>query len=230
MDGVPGAERQARFTTACAWVDPQPEKTDYPVLAPAARRWLRNPWGRNLGYMGEQDEWEYWNGLEDRRKVWQAYRRQMESDLVDWGHDRQRLLEVARGLFAGCPDALRPGEKLDEALAEQGMRLPDSRIWSVTGPGTAEEAPSRFAPSGLPADAPGLNRCGEFWVEITARGKILGRITEQPVGRSGFGYDPVFRPETETRTLAEMPAEDKNGLSHRGKAMRRLLRAVRGAY
>ena len=34
--------------------------------------------------------------------------------------DRQRLLEVARGLFAGCPDALRPGEKLDEALAKEG--------------------------------------------------------------------------------------------------------------
>jgi hypothetical protein len=110
------------------------------------------------------------------------------------------------------------------------MRLPDSRIWTVTGPDTREEAPSRFAPSGLPGDAPGLNHCGEFWLEITTKGKLLGRITEQPVGRSGFGYDPVFRPETDSRTLAEMPAEEKNAISHRGKAMHRLQRAVKLAY
>jgi non-canonical purine NTP pyrophosphatase (RdgB/HAM1 family) len=230
MDGVPEGARQARFNTGCAWVDPRPDRDSYQVLAPAQMRWLRNPWGRGLTYPDPEGEWDYWNSLVDRRDVWHTYRRAMESDLAGWGHDKDRLREVARGLFAGCPDALYPGEKLDTSLAEEGMRLPDSRIWAVTGPATTEEPLTRYAPSGLPADNAGLNSCGPFWLEITAVGKILGRITEQPIGRGGFGYDPVFRPETDSRTLAEMPAEAKNGISHRGRAMRRLMRAVRGAY
>lgn len=230
MDGVPEGARQARFTTACVWVDPQPGAEARPVLAPAQSRWLRNPWGGNLAYHGAQDEWEYWNTLADRRKVWQTYRRFMECDLTGWGHDSKRLAEVARGLFAGCPDALLPGEKLDERLQEKGIRLPDSRIWTVPAPGTHEAPLTRFAPSGLPGDAPGHQMCGPYWLEINAAGKVLGRITEQPVGQSGFGYDPVFRPGTESRTLAEMPPAAKNDISHRGKAMRRLLHAVGGAY
>ena len=50
------------------------------------------------------------------------------------------------------------------------------------------------------------------------------------MGAGGFGYDPVFRPDGEDRTLAEMPSEVKNAISHRGRAMRRLMKAVRGAY
>jgi XTP/dITP diphosphohydrolase len=39
---------------------------------------------------------------------------------------------------------------------------------------------------------------------------------------SGFGYDPVFQPEGESRTFAEMSEAEKNAISHRGEAMRRL--------
>ena len=230
MQEVPEGFRQARFSTACAWIDPRPVKESYPVLAPGQKRWLRNPWGRNLTFMGPGDEWAYWNTLVDRRHVWQAYRRTMECDLVTRGHDNQKLREVAKGLFAGCPDALMPGESLDERLVEKGMRLPDSEIWGVTGPDTKEAPPTRFAPSGLGQDSPGLNSCGPFWLEITATGKILGQITTQPIGGAGFGYDPVFRPDGEYRTLAEMPPEAKNAISHRGRAMRRLMKAVAGAY
>lgn len=50
---------------------------------------------------------------------------------------------------------------------------------------------------------------------------VEGRITEQPAGDHGFGYDPVFVPEGETETFAEMSAERKNAISHRGRAVRK---------
>lgn len=53
-------------------------------------------------------------------------------------------------------------------------------------------------------------------------GAVNGEITEQPSGRSGFGYDPVFRPSGFSLTFAEMSAEEKNKLSHRGRAVGRL--------
>ncbi len=57
--------------------------------------------------------------------------------------------------------------------------------------------------------------------EYVFEGVVEGRITEQPAGDHGFGYDPVFVPEGETETFAEMAPERKNAISHRGRAMRR---------
>lgn len=48
-----------------------------------------------------------------------------------------------------------------------------------------------------------------------------GYITDSPSGSNGFGYDPVFQPVGETRTMAEMTIEEKNLISHRGKAFRK---------
>ena len=52
----------------------------------------------------------------------------------------------------------------------------------------------------------------------TFDGACEGRIITQPRGGNGFGYDPVFVPEGESLTFAELPAEVKNRLSHRAKA------------
>ncbi|MEP0547038.1 MAG: RdgB/HAM1 family non-canonical purine NTP pyrophosphatase [Rhodothermales bacterium] len=51
-------------------------------------------------------------------------------------------------------------------------------------------------------------------------GVCEGQITEAERGEGGFGYDALFEPEGETRTFAEMPAEAKNQISHRGRALR----------
>ena len=57
----------------------------------------------------------------------------------------------------------------------------------------------------------------------TAEGEVRGRIIDAPRGDGGFGYDPVFAPDGYDQTFAELPAEIKNGMSHRGNA---LLQAV----
>lgn len=64
---------------------------------------------------------------------------------------------------------------------------------------------------------------GETW---TARGECEGSIAESPEGSGGFGYDPVFRPRGDARTLACWPAAEKNRISHRALAFRALADAV----
>lgn len=54
-------------------------------------------------------------------------------------------------------------------------------------------------------------------------GIVEGRIATTPAGIDGFGYDPVFYPEDSSKTFAEMPAADKNAISHRGRATKKLI-------
>jgi XTP/dITP diphosphohydrolase len=57
-------------------------------------------------------------------------------------------------------------------------------------------------------------------------GICKGRIADQRSGAEGFGYDPVFIPEGETRTFAEMDSAEKNAISHRGIAIRRMVETL----
>jgi len=56
--------------------------------------------------------------------------------------------------------------------------------------------------------------------------RVDGEILEAPRGSGAFGYDPVFYFPALDKTFAEIPAEEKNQHSHRGKAFRRLLAAL----
>lgn len=59
--------------------------------------------------------------------------------------------------------------------------------------------------------------------EYTFEGVAEGEIREERSGKGGFGYDPIFQPEGYGLTFAEMDSKTKNGISHRGKAMRLLI-------
>ena len=56
------------------------------------------------------------------------------------------------------------------------------------------------------------------WLE-TAEGRVEGEILAEPRGVQGFGYDPVFYLPELKKTLAELTLEEKNGVSHRGRAL-----------
>lgn len=62
--------------------------------------------------------------------------------------------------------------------------------------------------------------------EEVHEGEVRGTIIPTPRGTGGFGYDPVFVPEGADRTFAEMDATEKNAISHRGRAVRRLVEVL----
>lgn len=57
-------------------------------------------------------------------------------------------------------------------------------------------------------------------------GEVKGEIAENYCGHSGFGYDPVFIPEGEALSFAQMTPEGKNAISHRGRAMTKLAQFI----
>jgi XTP/dITP diphosphohydrolase len=63
--------------------------------------------------------------------------------------------------------------------------------------------------------------------ERVVEAQLLGTLRHTPVGDGGFGYDPILQPLGDTRTCAQLTAEEKNAISHRGKAFRALVPVVR---
>ncbi len=65
--------------------------------------------------------------------------------------------------------------------------------------------------------AKGGQSVGEF------AGSVEGRLLEKPAGTEGFGYDPYFVPDGHDQTFAELGSVVKNGMSHRGRALRQVV-------
>ncbi|MGH2725829.1 MAG: RdgB/HAM1 family non-canonical purine NTP pyrophosphatase [Actinomycetota bacterium] len=63
--------------------------------------------------------------------------------------------------------------------------------------------------------------------ESLAEGSVEGTLITEPRGAGGFGYDPIFVPIGETRTMSELSSDEKDAISHRGKAFRGLVEALR---
>ena len=61
---------------------------------------------------------------------------------------------------------------------------------------------------------------------IRTRGECEGYILRSPVGTGGFGYDPVFHPNCVDKGMAELTPEEKNAISHRGKALREFIQKL----
>lgn len=70
----------------------------------------------------------------------------------------------------------------------------------------------------------GLLRDGEH---LIFQGRCPGSISQEERGRGGFGFDPIFVPEGHTKTFAEMSPEEKNRVSHRGRAVEEVARYLR---
>jgi XTP/dITP diphosphohydrolase len=106
---------------------------------------------------------------------------------------------------------------------------------------------ARYAPEGAPAIAKllvelqGVEDRGAHYVselvllapdgrELRGTGTLEGRIAHEPAGNEGFGFDPIFIPEGEDRTVAELGDDWKAEHSHRARAARSLLRALGDAH
>ena len=63
--------------------------------------------------------------------------------------------------------------------------------------------------------------------ELTAKGECEGIIRDFYKGNGGFGYDPLFYLPSYGKTMAELPMEEKNKISHRGRALRSLLKKLK---
>ncbi|MHA6287854.1 RdgB/HAM1 family non-canonical purine NTP pyrophosphatase [Maricaulis sp. CAU 1757] len=84
-------------------------------------------------------------------------------------------------------------------------------------------------------EKPGADRTAHFICVIALarpdrevelyEGRVSGRIVWPPRGSGGFGYDAIFQPDGESRTFAEMSLLEKRALSHRGRALERLIEA-----
>lgn len=65
---------------------------------------------------------------------------------------------------------------------------------------------------------------------IAVEGKVNGKIIENPRGYDGFGYDPIFQPDGYDITYAEMKLEEKNSISHRSLAMKKMKEILSNIY
>jgi len=224
--GVPSEDCDARFETSMVWIDPRPLAGLNPAAGtPAAYRWLHNPFARTISLAPTEDEDGFWNTLSDRRQEWHHFQAHARNLPVAWGGDRDRVLAILDDLVAPFLSGGRPSDAPPEA-----MRMPDTRLWAASGPDDQRSPVTRVCPSGLPAEAPGRATNGSVWLEMSSEGRLLGHLTREPVGSGGFGYDPIFVPQGLDLSLAELEPDEKNAISHRGRAMRRLLAAVQRVY
>lgn len=60
-------------------------------------------------------------------------------------------------------------------------------------------------------------------IRFQSEGICHGRIAPSPIGKGGFGYDPIFVPEGFEETFGELPSEVKDGISHRARALRKII-------
>jgi XTP/dITP diphosphohydrolase len=87
------------------------------------------------------------------------------------------------------------------------------------------------------ADIPSTHRGAHFacaaalalpdGTERVVEGQLRGVLRTAPAGSNGFGYDPILQPKGESRTCAELSPQEKNAISHRGKAFRALVPVIR---
>lgn len=152
-----------------------------------------------------------------------AYPEPAETERTFEGNALIKAMEAARrtGLVAVADDS---GIQVDELNGMPGVR---SARWA--GPACDDAANNALLLAQLDG-VPAERRTGRFVCALAIvapdgeshlwHGTMEGRVAESPAGEGGFGYDPLFVPDGETRSSAELTAEEKDAISHRGKAVR----------
>jgi XTP/dITP diphosphohydrolase len=158
-----------------------------------------------------------------------------EAALPDEGDDyeanalaKARAAAEATGFPALADDSGIEVEALDGRPGPRSARF--------GGEGLDDAARNRLLLEAL-RDVPDLRRGARFvcvaalvtpaGTGATARGTCEGRLLRAPRGGGGFGYDPIFEPLPGGRAMAEIPAAQKNQVSHRARAFRALAPAIR---
>ncbi len=141
--------------------------------------------------------------------------------------DNALLKARAVAAFTGLPAVADDSGLCVDAL--NGMPGVLSARWSG---GHGDDAANLRLVLGQISDVPAGQRGAHFacaaalvlpsGVEHVVEGAVHGSLTDTPRGSGGFGYDPIFVPDGDQRTTAEMSAEEKDKISHRGKALRAL--------
>lgn len=117
----------------------------------------------------------------------------------------------------------------DSGLAVEAMNgAPGVKSARYAGPGASDadrNAKLLAEMAGLPPERRGaafvcvMACCRPDGQVITSQGRLTGRIALAPRGANGFGYDPVFELPEQSRTVAMLGAQEKNAISHRGRAL-----------
>ncbi len=141
----------------------------------------------------------------------------------------ENALAKARAVAAATGEAALADDSGIEVDALGGA--PGPRSARYAGPGAGDEENLRALLRAL-AGVPGPGRIARYRAvaavarpggeEAWAEGACEGVLRTRPRGEGGFGYDPIFEPAGWDRTMAELPPEEKNRLSHRGRALRAL--------
>jgi XTP/dITP diphosphohydrolase len=139
------------------------------------------------------------------------------------------MLEILRGKAAAAWEALRRPVMVEEASLElpalNGFPGPLVK-WMLIA--TGADGIARVAEA--LGDSRALARCQLLYKdgdqEIVAEGVAEGTLLRPGRGTHGFGWDPVFLPDGETRTFAELDGLEKLAVSHRGKAWREMMRKL----
>lgn len=137
---------------------------------------------------------------------------------------KARACAVATGLPALADDS---GLSVEVLSGMPGVR---SARWA--GPGSTDRENLELLLRQL-ADVPENRRAAKFVCALAlvlpngstqvTHGEMPGRLTMEPRGVNGFGYDPIFMPDGSEQTTAEMGPSEKDAISHRGRAIRAMV-------
>jgi XTP/dITP diphosphohydrolase len=150
--------------------------------------------------------------------------------------DDYRANAAAKALAAARTCGL-PALADDSGLEVEALSgAPGPRSARLGGPGLDDAGRVRRlleALAGRPEPWRARFVCAAAWADPSGRlhsalGECRGRILAAPRGAGGFGYDPVFQADGERLSMAELPPERKNDLSHRARAFRALLASLPG--